>query len=111
MTRKLAELTWAASRKERRVARTVVLKLKTSEFKILTRSHTQSSPPSSCEELTAIALSLRERVSLGPEQQRFRPWVWVSAISSSPKTALRNPCCSSKESNSSGKHCEIARCR
>ncbi len=29
------------------------------------------SPPSSCEELTAIALSLRERVALG-RQQRFR---------------------------------------
>ncbi len=71
MIRRLAELTWAASRKETRVARTVVLKLKTAEFKILTRSHTPSSPPSSCEELTAIALSLRERVALGP-QQRFR---------------------------------------
>jgi len=71
MIRKLAELTWAASRKESRIARTVVLKLKTAEFKILTRSHTPSSPPSSCEELTAIALSLRDRVDLGP-QQRFR---------------------------------------
>lgn len=71
MIRKLAELTWAASRNEPRIARTVVLKLKTAEFKILTRSHTPSSPPSSCEELTAIALSLRERVALGP-QQRFR---------------------------------------
>src|SRR5580704_12662347 len=47
MIRKLAELTWAASRKESRIARTVVLKLKTAEFKILTRSHTPSSPPSS----------------------------------------------------------------
>jgi DNA polymerase-4 len=37
---RLAELTWAASRKETRVARTVVLKLKTAEFKILTRNHT-----------------------------------------------------------------------
>ena len=46
-------------------------KLKTSEFKILTRSHTPGSPPSSCEELTNIALSLRERVGLGSEQ-RFR---------------------------------------
>ena len=71
MIRKLAELTWAASRKESRIARTVVLKLKTAEFKILTRSHTPSSPPSSCEELTAIALSMRDRVALGP-QQRFR---------------------------------------
>ena len=71
MIRRLAELTWAASRKESRIARTVVLKLKTAEFKILTRSHTPSSPPSSSEELTAIALSLRERVTLGP-RQRFR---------------------------------------
>jgi DNA polymerase IV len=71
MIRKLAALTWAASRKESRVARTVVLKLKTAEFKILTRSQTPYSPPSSCEELTAIALSLRERVAHGPHQ-RFR---------------------------------------
>ncbi len=71
MIRKLAEHTWAASRKESRIARTVVLKLKTSEFKILTRSHTPPSPPTSCEELTNIALSLRDRVGLSP-QQRFR---------------------------------------
>jgi DNA polymerase IV len=71
MIRRLAELTWAAYRKESRVARTVVLKLKTSGFQILTRSLTPPSPPSSCEELTTIALSLRERVGLGAEQ-RFR---------------------------------------
>jgi len=71
MIRRLAEKVWEASRKETRVARTVVLKLKTSEFKILTRSHTPSSPPSSCEELTDTALKLRERVELGPKQ-RFR---------------------------------------
>jgi DNA polymerase-4 len=71
MIRKLAELTWAASRKESRIARTVVLKLKNAEFKILTRSHTPSSPPSTCEDLVVIALALRERVSLGPNQ-RYR---------------------------------------
>ena len=71
MIRRLAEQTWAASRKESRIARTVVLKLKTSQFKLLTRSHTPSSPPVSCEELTNIALALRERVGLGA-QQRFR---------------------------------------
>jgi DNA polymerase-4 len=71
MIRRLAEHTWAASRKEARTARTVVLKLKTSEFKILTRSHTPASPPSSCQELTSIALALRERVGLKPGQ-RFR---------------------------------------
>jgi DNA polymerase-4 len=58
-------------RTESRIARTVVLKLKTSDFKILTRSHTLGSPPSSCEELTNIALALGECVGLG-SQQRFR---------------------------------------
>ena len=71
MIRHLAEKLWSAPRKESRIARTVVLKLKTSQFKILTRSHTPDSPPSSCEELTDIALKLRERVDLGP-QQRYR---------------------------------------
>jgi DNA polymerase-4 len=71
MIRRLAEHTWTASRQESRIARTVVLKLKTSDFKILTRSHTPPSPPSSCEELTSIALSLRARVGLNPAK-RFR---------------------------------------
>jgi DNA polymerase-4 len=71
LIRRLAEKVWLASRKDGRVARTVVLKLKTSEFNILTRSHTPGVPPDSCEELTAIALSLRDRIDLGPTQ-RFR---------------------------------------
>lgn len=71
MIRSLTEKVWSASRKESRVPRTVVLKLKTSDFNILTRSHTPCSPPSSCEELTTIALALRERVELNTEQ-RFR---------------------------------------
>jgi DNA polymerase IV len=71
MIRRLAEKLWSASRKESRMARTVVLKLKTSEFRILTRSHTPGFPPSSGEELTDIALKLRERIDLGP-QQRYR---------------------------------------
>lgn len=71
MIRRLAEKVWSASRKESRIPHTVVLKLKTGDFNILTRSHTPGSPPSSGEELTTIALGLRERVKLGP-QQRFR---------------------------------------
>jgi DNA polymerase IV len=71
MIRRLAEKLWSASRKESRVARTVVLKLKTSDFKILTRSHTSELPPSSCEQLTEVVLKLRERVDLDP-QQRYR---------------------------------------
>jgi DNA polymerase IV len=68
---RLAEKVWTASRKETRIPRTVVLKIKTSEFNILTRSHTPLLPPSSCDELTTIALSLRERVNASP-RQRFR---------------------------------------
>ena len=59
---KMAEKAWAASRTETRVARTVVLKLKTSDFRVMTRSYTPERPVASCEELTAIALGLRERV-------------------------------------------------
>ena len=71
MIRRLAEKLWSASRKESRSAHTVVLKLKTREFKILTRSHTLGSPPASCEELADMALKLRERVNLSP-RQRYR---------------------------------------
>jgi DNA polymerase IV len=69
--RRLAEKVWTAYGKEPRIARTVVLKLKTADFSILTRSHTPTTPPSSSEELTNIALSLRDRVDLDP-QRRFR---------------------------------------
>ncbi len=69
--RRLAEKVWAASRKETRIARTVVLKLKTAEFRILTRSLTPAAPVGSSEDLAAIALGLRERVRLGSEQ-RYR---------------------------------------
>ncbi|MGH9639821.1 MAG: DNA polymerase IV [Bryobacteraceae bacterium] len=71
VVRDLAQRVWSASRKEPRVARTVVLKLKTSEFHILTRSHTPASPPSSCEELIRIALLLRDRAASEPKR-RFR---------------------------------------
>lgn len=68
LIRQLAEKAWNASRKESRTARTVVLKLKTKQFKTLTRSLTPPSPPASCEEFTEIALSLRSRVNLDPRQ-------------------------------------------
>jgi DNA polymerase-4 len=69
--RRLSEKLWFASRKEARIAWTVILKLKTSQFKVLTRTHTLTSPPSSCQELTDLALALRERVNLNA-RQRFR---------------------------------------
>lgn len=71
MIRRLALKTWAASRKTERIGRTVVLKLKTSDFRILTRSATPPQPPASAEELVRIALQLRERV-LPDVAARFR---------------------------------------
>ena len=46
-----------------RIARTVVLKLKTSDFQTLTRSLTPSIRPRSAEELADLACALRERSS------------------------------------------------
>jgi len=62
--RELAGKVWTATRNTERVGRTVVLKLKTKDFRILTRSHTPSAPPRSAEELAGIAVSLRDHVSL-----------------------------------------------
>ena len=60
--RRLAEKVWAAALKEKRIGHTVVLKLKTAQFKTLTRSLTPPTPPESCAALTDIALALRSRV-------------------------------------------------
>ena len=63
--RALAGKAWAAAKRERgRYGRTVVLKLKTADFRILTRSLTPPRPPQSLQEFADIALSLRERVEL-----------------------------------------------
>ena len=70
--RRLAEKTWAGYRREPgRVARTVVLKLKTSDFRILTRSVTPPRVPGSAGELADIACGLRARVDL-PARTRYR---------------------------------------
>ena len=69
--RQLAEKTWQASRDTGRVARTVVLKLKTAQFRILTRSLTPDTPPDSAQALAGIALALRDRVNL-PASTRYR---------------------------------------
>jgi DNA polymerase-4 len=66
--RHLAEKVWNASRHNARGARTVVIKLKTKEFHSLTRSLTPPAPPSSLDDLTTLALSLRDRVDLAPSQ-------------------------------------------
>jgi DNA polymerase IV len=71
MIRELAARTWAAALRTERIGRTVVLKLKTKEFRILTRSRTPEDVPRSAAELTAIALDLRGLVNL-PETTLYR---------------------------------------
>jgi DNA polymerase IV len=66
--RRLAEKVWNASKQNARSARTIVLKLKTKEFNSLTRSLTPGNMPTTLESFTEMALSLRERVDLSPQQ-------------------------------------------
>jgi DNA polymerase-4 len=69
---RLAEKTWAGQLREPdRLARTVVLKLKTSDFRTLTRSLTAAQRPGSAQELAEIACALRQRVEL-PAHTRYR---------------------------------------
>lgn len=69
--RRMAARTWQAARKMDRAARTVVLKLKTSEFRILTRSITLTAAADSEQTLADRAVSLLERVEL-PDTVRYR---------------------------------------
>ena len=73
---RLAEKTWTGYQRELqhspgRLARTVVLKLKTSDFQILTRSLTPVERPATLTGLIAVACALRERVGL-PSRTRYR---------------------------------------
>ena len=74
--RRLALHSWESYQRERqrdpeRVARTVVLKLKTSAFRILTRSYTPTTLPDDVEVFSDLAWALHERVEL-PEATRYR---------------------------------------
>jgi hypothetical protein len=87
-----------------------------------TTCHTPLSPPSSFEELTAIVLSLRERVALGP-QQRFRLFgVGVSnfldpkdnngavpcvRVLVDGKQRELDPCCATKSTALGARRCEM----
>ncbi|MEO5962630.1 MAG: DNA polymerase IV, partial [Thermomonas sp.] len=73
---RLAAKAWAGYLRERqqhpdRIARTVVLKLKTADFRTLTRSLTAAEPPTSEAILAQTASDLRGRVNL-PPNTRYR---------------------------------------
>lgn len=70
--KRMADKTWHSyEHKADRIACTVVLKLKTADFHILTRSHTPTIPPQTSHELFAIASALRNRVERAPSE-RYR---------------------------------------
>ncbi len=74
--RRMAAKAWEGYARERerhpgRIARTVVLKLKTADFRILTRSFTPPLPPASLADVADIACALRERVG-EPSRTRYR---------------------------------------
>lgn len=75
--RRLAERVWRAYEREclrsvpRRHARTVVLKLKTAEFRTMTRSITPPQMPRDAIELAELALDLRDRIEAPGELYRL----------------------------------------
>jgi len=88
LVRKLAEKVWTASRQNARMARTIILKLKTKEFSTLTRSLTPPEMPGSAEGLAAVALSLFDRVELGASQLFRLVGVGLSNFQSSEEPPL-----------------------
>ncbi len=74
--RRLAQATWTSYLRQRqaepdRLARTVILKLKTSAFRILTRSLTPALLPDTMDDFAELAWSLHTRVEL-PARVRYR---------------------------------------
>ena len=68
---RLAERVWEATRRKQRQGRTVTVKLKTADFKILTRRVTPPHPPDSAAELARLGRELLAAVDL-PDSARFR---------------------------------------
>ncbi|MGW8306151.1 MAG: DNA polymerase IV [Achromobacter pulmonis] len=68
---RMADKVWNQALKKGALGRTVVLKLKTDRFRILTRSQTSLNPPASAAELATVARLLCERVDL-PAQTLYR---------------------------------------
>ncbi len=61
---RMAAKTWTAAAKSSLRGRTVVLKLKTADFQILSRSHTRAEPFASPREIETTAVELLERVDM-----------------------------------------------
>jgi DNA polymerase-4 len=85
VVRDSAARAWVAASRTGQQARTVVLKLKTSDFRSLTRSQTPVTPPASADDVLHVALALLSRVDL-PMATRYRlAGVGLSNFKSSPE--------------------------
>ncbi len=71
LVRESAAKAWLAVQKTGQTGRTIVLKLKTADFRALTRSVTPTIAPQSVEDISEFALGLLARVDLAPTT-RFR---------------------------------------
>ncbi len=69
--RRLAARVWTAARRAEATGHTVILKLKTRDFRILTRHDTPPTPPASAAQLADVAVALRARVDL-PDETLYR---------------------------------------
>ena len=87
----LAERVWRGQLRERRIARSVVLKLKTREFRLLTRTLTPAQPPHDLDELVRLALDLRARVDLPPQTRYRLVGVGLSNFSDAASGELAQP--------------------
>lgn len=87
---RLAEKVYASyEREESRIARTVTLKLKTRDFRTLTRSETPPLPPQNYDQFLGIARSLLGRVELSPETQYRLVGVGLSNLESADGRAYQ----------------------
>ena len=66
IVRETAAKAWLAAQKSGRAGRTVVLKLKTADFRTLTRSATPHVAPNSAQDIIGLALALLARIDLAP---------------------------------------------
>lgn len=88
---RLSEKVWLAYEREPRRAKTVVLKLKTAEFRQLTRSLTPDQMPRSAPELAQMAAALRGRVDL-PSTVLYRlVGVGLSNFVANPEDGAHQP--------------------
>ena len=68
---RLARQVWEAARRRERIGRTITVKLKTADFRALSRRFTPPAPPANAQELAGFAVAMLDQFGQG-EATRFR---------------------------------------